>query len=51
MIGGDVEPRGICGSGLIDVVAQLRLAGLLGDSGVLISPDEAVERVIRSPAA
>ncbi len=29
MIGGDVEPRGICGSGLIDVVAQLRLAGLL----------------------
>ena len=33
VIGGDVEPRGICGSGLIDIVAQLRLAGLLGDGG------------------
>ena len=43
VIGGDVEPRGICGSGLIDVVAQLRLAGLLADSGMLVSPDEAVE--------
>ena len=32
VIGGDVEPRGICGSGLIDVVAQLRLAGLLSDA-------------------
>jgi uncharacterized 2Fe-2S/4Fe-4S cluster protein (DUF4445 family) len=42
VIGGDVEPRGICGSGLIDVVAQLRLAGLLGESGILVSPDEAV---------
>jgi uncharacterized 2Fe-2S/4Fe-4S cluster protein (DUF4445 family) len=42
VIGGDVEPRGLCGSGLIDVVAQLRLAGLLSDSGMLLSPDEAV---------
>ncbi len=42
VIGGDVEPRGICGSGLIDVVAQLRLAGLLNDGGTLMSPDEAV---------
>jgi uncharacterized 2Fe-2S/4Fe-4S cluster protein (DUF4445 family) len=33
VIGGDVEPKGICGSGLIDIVAQLRLAGLLDDSG------------------
>ena len=39
---GDVEPRGICGSGLIDAVAQLRLAGLLSDSGMLMSPDDAV---------
>ncbi len=44
VIGGDVNPRGICGSGLIDIVAQLRLTGLLGDSGMLLSPDEAVER-------
>jgi uncharacterized 2Fe-2S/4Fe-4S cluster protein (DUF4445 family) len=41
-IDGDVEPRGICGSGLIDAVAQLRLAGLLNDGGMLMSPDEAV---------
>jgi uncharacterized 2Fe-2S/4Fe-4S cluster protein (DUF4445 family) len=44
VIGGDVEPLGICGSGLIDIVAQLRLAGLLSDSGMLVSPDEAVEQ-------
>jgi uncharacterized 2Fe-2S/4Fe-4S cluster protein (DUF4445 family) len=44
VIGGDVEPRGLCGSGLIDVVAQLRLAGMLTDGGMLLSPDEAVER-------
>lgn len=37
---GDVEPRGICGSGLIDVVAQLRLAGLVGEDGVLASAEE-----------
>jgi uncharacterized 2Fe-2S/4Fe-4S cluster protein (DUF4445 family) len=42
VIGGDVEPRGVCGSGLIDAVAQLRLAGLLNDGGMLMSPDEAV---------
>ena len=42
VIGGDVEPRGICGSGLIDAVAQLRLAGLLSDSGMLMSPDDAI---------
>jgi uncharacterized 2Fe-2S/4Fe-4S cluster protein (DUF4445 family) len=40
VIGGDVAPRGICGSGLIDVVAQLRGAGLLRADGVLASPDE-----------
>ena len=42
VIGGDgVPPRGICGSGLIDVVAQLRLSGLLLESGILRSRDEA----------
>lgn len=40
VIGGDVAPRGICGSGLIDVVAQLRGAGLLRADGFLASPDE-----------
>ncbi|MBA3764529.1 MAG: DUF4445 domain-containing protein, partial [Actinobacteria bacterium] len=42
VIGGDVEPRGLCGSGLIDAVAQLRLAGLLSDGGMMMSPDDAV---------
>lgn len=41
VIGGDVEPRGICGSGLVDVVAQLRLSGLLRENGILLSRDEA----------
>src|SRR6202163_2981152 len=33
IIGGDVRPEGICGSGLVDAVAQLLLAGLLAHSG------------------
>jgi uncharacterized 2Fe-2S/4Fe-4S cluster protein (DUF4445 family) len=41
VIGGDVAPRGICGSGLIDAVAQLRLAGLLKENGILLSAEEA----------
>jgi uncharacterized 2Fe-2S/4Fe-4S cluster protein (DUF4445 family) len=41
VIGGDVEPRGICGSGLIDIVAQLRLAGLLDDGGRMLSREDA----------
>ncbi len=41
VIGSDREPRGICGSGLIDTVAQLRLAGLLKENGILLSGEEA----------
>jgi uncharacterized 2Fe-2S/4Fe-4S cluster protein (DUF4445 family) len=41
VIGGDVEPKGICGSGLIDVVAQLRLAGLVDDGGKMLPREEA----------
>jgi uncharacterized 2Fe-2S/4Fe-4S cluster protein (DUF4445 family) len=33
IIGGDVPAEGICGSGLVDVVAQMLLAGLLDHSG------------------
>ncbi|HYM96719.1 MAG TPA: ASKHA domain-containing protein [Candidatus Sulfotelmatobacter sp.] len=33
VIGGDVAPQGICGSGLVDVVAQMLIAGLLDHSG------------------
>ncbi len=38
---GGVAPRGICGSGLVDAVAQLRRAGLLDRTGLLTSKDEA----------
>jgi len=40
---GDVPPVGLCGSGLVDAVAQLRLAGLLRASGQLLSSVEAAE--------
>ncbi|HVH63563.1 MAG TPA: ASKHA domain-containing protein, partial [Candidatus Dormibacteraeota bacterium] len=43
VIGGDIPPRGICGSGLVDVVAQLRLAGLLDAGGKLRSREEVPE--------
>ena len=36
---GDVEPAGICGSGLVDAVAELVHSGLLDHSGRFI-PDE-----------
>ncbi len=40
---GDVEPRGLCGSGLVDAVAELVRTGLLDSSGRFI-PDEAAEQ-------
>jgi uncharacterized 2Fe-2S/4Fe-4S cluster protein (DUF4445 family) len=43
VIGGDVPPRGICGSGLVDAVAQLRVAGLLDPSGRMRSREEVPE--------
>src|SRR2546421_8675226 len=33
VIGGDVPAQGLCGSGLVDAVAQLLVAGLLDHSG------------------
>ncbi len=41
VIGDDVEPRGICGSGLIDIVAQLRLVGLVDDGGKMVTREDA----------
>jgi uncharacterized 2Fe-2S/4Fe-4S cluster protein (DUF4445 family) len=38
---GDVEPVGLCGSGLVDAVAALRQVGLLDASGRLLTPDAA----------
>jgi uncharacterized 2Fe-2S/4Fe-4S cluster protein (DUF4445 family) len=40
VIGGDVPALGICGSGLVDVVAQMLLAGLLDHSGRMRSAGE-----------
>jgi uncharacterized 2Fe-2S/4Fe-4S cluster protein (DUF4445 family) len=43
VIGGDIPPKGICGSGLVDTVAQLRLAGLLDAGGKMRSREEVPE--------
>ena len=40
IIGGDVPAEGICGSGLVDAVAQLLLAGLMDHSGRLKLPGD-----------
>ncbi len=42
---GDVEPRGLCGSGLVDAVAELVKVGLLDSTGRFITEDAAVEAV------
>ena len=38
---GDVPPIGLCGSGLVDVAAQLRLSGLMLPSGRFVKAEEA----------
>ena len=38
---GDAEPAGICGSGLVDAVAELIRVGLLDGSGRLVDAEEA----------
>jgi uncharacterized 2Fe-2S/4Fe-4S cluster protein (DUF4445 family) len=40
IIGGDIPAAGICGSGLVDAVAQLLLAGLLDHSGRMKTADD-----------
>jgi uncharacterized 2Fe-2S/4Fe-4S cluster protein (DUF4445 family) len=37
---GDVEPAGICGSGLVDCVAEMVKAGLLDHSGRFVAEDD-----------
>jgi uncharacterized 2Fe-2S/4Fe-4S cluster protein (DUF4445 family) len=41
IIGGEVRPIGLCGSGLIDAAAELVRCGLVDASGKLITQDEA----------
>ena len=38
---GDVEAKGICGSGLIDALASLLRCGIVEESGRMVQPDEA----------
>jgi uncharacterized 2Fe-2S/4Fe-4S cluster protein (DUF4445 family) len=40
---GDTEPRGICGSGLVDAVSELVRTGLLDASGRFVAGDRAAE--------
>lgn len=42
---GDVEPRGLCGSGLVDAVAELARVGLLDASGRFITDEQAADRL------
>ncbi len=37
---GDVAPAGLCGSGLIDLAAELLAAGIVAPAGRLLPPDE-----------
>src|SRR5438309_2305032 len=47
VIGGDVRAEGICGSGLVDAVAQLLLAGLLDYSGRFKKPEDVPDHPLR----
>jgi uncharacterized 2Fe-2S/4Fe-4S cluster protein (DUF4445 family) len=47
VIGGDVAPQGICGSGLVDAVAQLLLAGLMDHSGRLRLAEDVPQHPLR----
>lgn len=44
VIGGEVAPRSICGSGLIDGVAALLELGVIDATGRFVSPEEALDR-------
>lgn len=37
---GDVEADGLCGSAIIDAVAELRRIGMIDETGTLLGPDE-----------
>jgi uncharacterized 2Fe-2S/4Fe-4S cluster protein (DUF4445 family) len=41
---GDTDPVGMCGSGLVDAVAQLVLAGLIDHSGRYVPDEQAAEQ-------
>lgn len=37
---GNTEPRGLCGSALVDVVAEMLRAGVVDETGRILGPDE-----------
>ena len=47
VIGGDVPAQGICGSGLVDVVAQMLLCGLLDHSGRMKASEDVPHHPLR----
>ena len=47
VIGGDIAPQGICGSGLVDAAAQLLQAGLLDHSGRLRAKEDVPDHPLR----
>ena len=44
---GNAPPRGLCGSGLIDLIAALLELGCIDDGGRLLPPDDAPEKMRR----
>jgi len=48
VIGGDVKPMGICGSGLVDAAAQMVLAGLLDHSGRMKAAEDVPDHPLRT---
>lgn len=44
---GNTPPRGLCGSGLIDLIAALLELGCIDDGGRLLPPDDAPEKMRR----
>lgn len=37
---GDVEPKGICGTGLIDCIAEIRRVGIVDETGRILAADQ-----------
>jgi uncharacterized 2Fe-2S/4Fe-4S cluster protein (DUF4445 family) len=46
---GQKKPLGICGSGIVDLVAQLKRFGLLEETGRMLGPDEIDELNLSKP--
>ncbi|MDZ7358809.1 MAG: ASKHA domain-containing protein, partial [candidate division KSB1 bacterium] len=37
---GNIDPRGVCGTGLVDVVAELLSAGIVDETGRIVAPEQ-----------